>query len=65
MKYKKLKEKFANNDYQDLLEDLTIELQMYGCYENIDEMIKDDSINGGYQDIARAMCEDFPERYEI
>lgn len=59
MNYKQLKEKIANNDYDDLLEDLTIEMQMYG-YETVDEMVKDP-----YQDIARSMCEDFPDRYEF
>lgn len=63
--YKQLREKFANNDYADLYDDLHVELEMYGCYENIEEMINDDLVNGGYQDIARSMCEDFPDRYEF
>lgn len=58
--YKEIKAKLANNDYDDLLEDLWLELQMYGYYKTIEEMVKDRN-----QDIARAMCEDFPDRYEI
>lgn len=61
--YKKLKEKFKSGNYEDLTEDLNLELQMYGMYESIDQMVKDDNVNGGSQDIARAMCEDFPDRY--
>lgn len=63
--YRQLREKFANNDYADLYDDLYLEWQMYGHYESIEEMVKDDSANGGCQDVARCMCEDFPERYEF
>ena len=62
---KQIREKFQNNDYQDLIDDLVLEMQMYGCYKTIDEMIADDSSMGGHQDIARSMVEDFPDRYEI
>ena len=58
--YKQLKEKFANNDYDDLLEDLYLEWQMCGMYETIEDMVKDPR-----QDLARWMCEDFPDRYDI
>lgn len=61
--YNQIREKFANNDYEDLYEDLVLEMQMYG-YGTIEEMVADDKVNGGCQNIARALCEDFPDRYE-
>ena len=61
MTYKQLKEKLSSNDYEDLLEDLELELQMFGDqFKSIEELVKYPHI-----DLARIMCEDFPERYEI
>ena len=58
--YKQIKAKLESNDYDDLLEDLWWELQMYDQFKTIEEMVNDKN-----QDIANALCEDFPDRYGI
>lgn len=61
MKVKEITKKLEAKDYSAFGDDLFLELQFFGRFETIDEMVEDQ----GAFNIAQFLCEDFPDRYEF
>ena len=61
MNIKKATRLLEEKNYDEFGEDLYAELEYFGRFETIDEMVEDQ----GAFNIARFLTEDFPSRYEF